>query len=55
MFSGPGEIHHKQNDEFRTTLMHIQLLLKSGHCEAAQAIIQWHLARLGHPDKEVFE
>ena len=52
MFSGPGEIDHS---EFRTTLMHIQLLLKSGHCEAAQAIIQWHLERLDQSNKEVFE
>jgi len=55
MFSGPGEIHPNQNDEFRTTLMHIQLLLKSSHCEAAQSIIQWHLARLDQSNKEVFE
>ena len=55
MFSGPGEIHHNQNDEFCTTLMHIQLLLKSDHCEAAQAIIQWHLERLDQSNKEVFE
>jgi hypothetical protein len=55
MKSGPGEISPSQLSQHRTTMIHIQLLLESGHCEAAQAIIQWHLARLGHSDKEVLE